>query len=131
MFVDGPNDRGRSVVVEQVERLAKPEGGLQRSRINGKATFACVRPPRDGPEAREVVAMSAPVPRTPFPKIEVPERVIDARRLPIQDSREVAVHREQLVLVDVAVDEDMPMSSADVKKLGPPHEPLTMAKAAG
>ena len=81
-------------MVEQVERLAKPEGGLQRSRINGNATLACVRPPRDRPEARQVDAMPAPEPCTPFPQIEVPERVIDAGRFSVQDAGELSVDHE-------------------------------------
>ena len=59
--------------------------------------------------------MLAPEPGTPFPKIEVPERVVDAGRFPIEDSRELVADNKQLVFMDVAMDEDVSMSSASVK----------------
>jgi hypothetical protein len=75
--------------------------------------------------------MPAPESGTPFPKIEVPERVVDAGRFPIEDARELVVDDEELILMDVAMNEDMPMSSARVEELGPSTELLTAAEAIG
>src|SRR4029450_2332610 len=102
------------MVVEQIERVAKSKRGLQGGSIAVEAALSRVGVPGDGPEAREVAPMSTPKTGAPLRKIEVPERVVDAGRFPIEDARELTADDEELVLVDVAMDEDVSMPSAPV-----------------
>src|ERR687898_3029712 len=105
MLIDRSDSRSVAVVLQHVERMAKSERGFQRGRVCVKATLPRVGLPCDGPEAIEVSPMLAPEPGTPFPKIEVPEGVVDAGRFPIEDARELTADNKQLVLMDVAMDE--------------------------
>jgi hypothetical protein len=48
----------------------------------------------------------------PLPEIEVPERMVYAGGLPIEDAGELVVDDEELVPVEVTVDQDVSMASA-------------------
>src|SRR5438105_12584571 len=118
MLVHRPRDRSVVVVVQRMERLAKSEGSLEWRRVRVEPTRSCVGLPCDGPEPGEVVPVRAPEPAAPFAEVEVPERVVDRSRLPIEDARELATDNQQLVLMDVPVNEHMGMSGAGLEQLG-------------
>lgn len=73
--------------------------------------------------------MLPPEPGPPLLEIEVPERMVDPGRLPIEDAGELVVDHEELVLVDVAMDEDVSMPSSGFEQLGPLSELPTAAEA--
>ena len=75
--------------------------------------------------------MAAPEAGTPFSEIEVPERMVDASRLPIEDPGELAVDGQQLILVDVAVHENVPMARRGSEHLTPPADAVTPVETLG
>jgi hypothetical protein len=57
--------------------------------------------------------------------------VVDAGRLPIEDAGELIADDQELVLVDVAMDEDVSMASAQAEELGPSSQLTPAANPVG
>ena len=94
LLLDRADDRGVAGVagvVEQAKGVSQAERGLQRTGVGVQAPCPRVRMPAARPEAAEVAAAAAPQPGAPLAEVEVPERVIDAGRLPVNDAGELAV----------------------------------------
>ena len=77
-----------------------PAGGSRRPAPAPGHTRATPAPQGAG------IAASAPRPGGPLAEVEVPERVVDPGRLPVDDAGQPAAISQQLTIVNVAVDQD-------------------------
>jgi hypothetical protein len=57
--------------------------------------------------------------------------VVDAGRFPVEDASELAVDHEELVLVEIAVDQDASMASACLEQLRPAPDLPAAAETVG
>src|SRR5271169_1331089 len=75
--------------------------------------------------------MTTPKPRSPLAEIEVPKGVVNACGLPVENACEAAIDDEELVLVDVAVHEDMGVLCRHFHQLAPPFDSAGAREAIG
>src|ERR1700759_3369329 len=106
MLLDRADDSGISGVGEQAKRVPEAKGGLQRAGADLQPPRLGIRAPPPRPEGAEVPAAPPPQPGAPLAKIEVPERVVDPGRLPVDDARQPVAIGKQLVFVNVTVDQN-------------------------
>ena len=99
------DDSGIAGVSEKTKRVPEAKGGLQRAGVDFQPPCLGIRAPPPRPQGAEVTAAAAPQPATPLAKVEVPERVVDPGRLPVDDARQPTAVGQQLVFVNVAVDQ--------------------------
>jgi hypothetical protein len=78
-------------VGEQAKRVPEAERGLQRAGVAVQPPCVCVREPAPRPESAEVAAAPAPQPGSPLAEVEVPERVVDPGRFPVNDAGQLAL----------------------------------------
>ncbi len=75
--------------------------------------------------------MTTPKPRSPLAEIKVPKGVVDACGLPVKNARELPIDDKKLVLVDVAVHEDMGELRGHLHLLAPPFASIGASEAIG
>ncbi len=75
--------------------------------------------------------MTTPKPGSPFAEIEVPEGVVDACSLPVKNARDLSIDDKKLILMDVAVHEDMGQLRGYLHLLAPPLESVGASEAIG
>jgi len=75
--------------------------------------------------------VTTPKPCSPLAEIEVPKGVVDACGLPVKNARELPIDDKKLVLVDVAVNENMGQLRGHLHLLAPPFASTAASEAIG
>jgi hypothetical protein len=78
-----------------------------------------IRAPPPRPQGAEVATAALPQPGVPLAEVEVPERVVDPGRLPVDDASQPAAVGQQLIFVNVAVDQHRRELGGAGQQVGP------------
>src|SRR5258708_8169781 len=86
MLLDRADDSGIAGVGEQAKPVPEAKGGLQRAGAGFQPPRLGVHAPPPRPQGAEIPAAAPPQAGAPLATIEVPERVVDPGRLPVDDA---------------------------------------------